>query len=139
GRTHANPWTSVLRSSLAPAAILAFLSPRLAQAQSVNPNLWVTNGVVNAMTTVSDTLYVGGSFTRVQPVTGGGVPLDLTTGAAVSGFPRVHGRVFAAIPDGAGGWYLGGAFDSVGTQPRTNVARVLSNLSVSSWAPQVDD
>src|SRR2546426_12216419 len=97
GRAHANPWTSVLRSSLAPAAILAFLSPRLAPAQSVNANLWVTNGVVNAMTTVADTLYVGGSFTRVQPITGGGVPLDLTTGAVVAGFPRVHGRVFAAI------------------------------------------
>src|SRR5439155_2722416 len=46
---------------------------------------------------------------------------------------------FAAISDGAGGWYLGGAFDSVGNQPRANVARVMSNLSVSSWAPQVDD
>src|SRR6266516_6316287 len=68
-------------------AVLYSLSiPQPASSQSVNRDVWVTDGTVNATDVRADTLYIGGSFTRVQPVTGGGVPLDLTIGAAATGF-----------------------------------------------------
>src|SRR5262245_18533254 len=119
--------------------LLTLASAGHAHAQSVSRNLWVADGPVNAMASLADTVYIGGSFTRVQPVTGGGMPVDLTIGLAVAGFPRIHGQVLAVTSDGAGGWFVGGTFDSVGNQPRANAARIRSDLSVSSWHPMVDD
>src|SRR6266540_1103731 len=78
------PRTLGLRLWAIPAAFLVLLSSRLAQAQSVDRDLWITNGAVNATASLGDTLYVGGSFTRLHPVTGGGMPVDLTTGLAVA-------------------------------------------------------
>ena len=70
------------------------------------------------------------------PRTGGGVPVSATTGEPRTRFPAVNGRVFAAVPDGAGGWYIGGEFTRVGGQPRRHLAHVLSDGSLDpSWAP----
>src|SRR2546428_163520 len=85
--------------------------------QTVNPNLWVTNGPVSAVVRDGGTIYVGGDFTRVGPATGGGVPLDATTGSLQPFFPKVAGIVRVAIPDGSGGWYIGGSFTYVGGLP----------------------
>lgn len=106
-----------------------------AGAQSARDDFYVTNGTVNATALAGGILYVGGSFTNVGPVTGGGVPLDAASGALAGGFPRVVGEVDVAIPDLAGGWYIGGLFTTVGGQPRSNLAHVLADLSVSPWNP----
>ena len=106
-----------------------------AQAQSVRTDFYGTNGTVNAEVLSGNTLYLGGSFTRVGPQTGCGVPLDAVSGAPVAGFPLVLGQVNAVAPDGAGGWYLGGSFTSVGGLARSNLARVLADNSVSAWNP----
>lgn len=119
--------------------IASLLIPSPSRAQTVDPNLWVPNGPVNAAAILADTVFIGGSFTRVQPVTGGGAPFDLTTAFAATGLPRVHGRVYSAISDGANGWFIGGSFDSVGVQPHRNVAHILANLSVDPWSPTVDE
>ena len=68
---------------------------------------WVTNGAVNAIVTTPTTTYIGGEFTYVGPCTGNGVPIDTGTGAAVGVYPKVTGYVYATVPDGAGGWYIG--------------------------------
>jgi len=126
-----------LALAFAPAltAGLALLSAGGAFAQAIDGNLWVTNGTVNAVVRDGNTLYIGGAFTLVGPVTGGGVPIDASSGAPESGFPKVEGYVSAVVPDGAGGWYIGGGFTAVGGIPRANIAHILADKSVSGWSP----
>src|SRR5438128_2631663 len=109
-----------------------------ASAQSVREDFYVTNGTVNAAVLSGGTLYIGGAFTQVGPATGGGVPIDATSGTPVSGFPKVLGSVAAVAPDGSGGWYIGGSFTSVGGAPRSNVAHILADFTVSAWNPNAD-
>jgi hypothetical protein len=105
------------------------------QAQTLRTDFYGTNGTVNAEVISGNTLYLGGSFTRVGPQTGSGVPLDAASGVPVAGFPLVVGQVNAVASDGAGGWYLAGSFTSVGGLARSSLARVLADNSVSAWNP----
>ncbi len=101
-------------------------------AQNLQENMWITNGPVNAVTTSQDgsTIYLGGSFDYVGPVTGYGGALDLTTADVDTGMPRVHGPIYAVAPDGSGGWYIGGSFTQVGGLSRNYLARIKADKSV---------
>jgi trimeric autotransporter adhesin len=112
---------------------------RPAAAQTVRQDLWIANGTVNATALVGDTLYIGGSFSAVAPATGSGVPVDETTAQGEDGFPVVNGTINAVVPDGSGGWYVGGQFTQVGTSPRTNLAHIRNDLTLDSWAPSVNN
>ena len=116
----------------------ALVRPSLAEAQSVRTDLAMTNGTINAELIQGSKLYLGGSFTNIGPATGSGVPVDTVSAQVVNGFPVVKGTIQAAVPDGAGGWFLGGSFTSVGGQARANLAHVLSDLSVAAWNPGAD-
>lgn len=98
---------------------------------------WETWNSVRAMAVADDgTVYAGGTFTRMGPMTGGGVPLDAGSGEPPAAFAKVDGAVFAVAPDGAGGWYIGGSFAKVGGEPRRNLAHILSDGSLDpSWDP----
>ena len=77
--------------------------------------VWITNGAVDATAIGPDgTTYIGGNFTYVGPVTGCGAALDATSGARDTAFPLVNGHVYAAVPDGAGGFYIGGVLHQGG-------------------------
>ncbi len=108
-----------------------------AAAQSLDLDLWGTNGSVYTMARSGDLLYIGGRFSTVGPCTGGGVPLDPRTGAPRRPFARVNGRVTAVVSDGAGGWFIGGHFSGVEGLPRASLAHVLADGSVADWAPGV--
>src|SRR5690242_11186112 len=110
-----------------------------AVAQTVRSDFWVTNGYVNVVKQSNGTVYIGGAFNRVGPATGSAVPISTTTGLPLANFPKVAGRVTAIVPDGAGGWYLGGLFSSVGGVARANLAHLASDLSVTSWNPAPDN
>src|SRR4029450_10293459 len=69
------------------------------------------------------------------PPTGGAVPINTSTGGLPASFPRVDGVVLAIVPDGSGGWFLGGEFTAVGGLPRTNIAHVGPSLAVTPWNP----
>src|SRR6267142_935218 len=127
---------SVLRNATG-AAILLLALPAIAVAQHVNSDLWASNGTVWATAAAHDLLFIGGDFNYVGPYTGGAVPLA-ADGSAISGFPKVHGTVRAIIGDGNGGWFIGGAFDSVGGEARANLAHVRSDLTVARWTPDAD-
>jgi len=93
---------------------------------------------LSASAASGDTLFLAGFARWAGPLTGGGVPLDAGAMTALTGFPRVNGHVLAATPDGAGGWYVGGAFTHVGGQPHVNLAHVNADLSVDTWAPSTN-
>lgn len=109
-----------------------------AGAQVVRQDFYAVDGFVDATVLSGNKLYIGGGFKQVGPTTGSGVPIDPATGVPVPGFPKILGGIFAAIPDGSGGWYIGGTFSSVGGLPRNNIAHVLSDFSVSPWNPNAD-
>jgi hypothetical protein len=97
---------------------------------------WITNGTVRAITRTAETVYLGGDFTYVGPYTGCGVPLNKSTGKAARVFPKVNGDVVACVPDGEGGWYIGGNFTRVGNEIRNYIARIRSDLSLDPvWNP----
>ena len=128
------------RRALASLALtVAALAAGGADAQVVDPNLWVTDGTVNAVACGGNTIYIGGEFTQVGPATGGSVPIDAGGGAPLPDFPKVAGTVCAFAPDGAGGWYIGGSFIAVGGLARSNVAHIAPDLTVTAWNPSADD
>src|SRR5438552_1624618 len=103
-------WASRLAPGIPTIAIALVLSVQPAAAQVVDVNLWVPNGTVYAVVLSGNTIYIGGNFTFVGPATGGGVPLSAATGSLLRPFPNVDGSVYAVVPDGQGGWYVGGSF-----------------------------
>src|SRR5262245_18142805 len=130
------PASARLRALLALILTVFPLFARSAEALTIRENTWVIDGPVNAITTLGDTLYLGGQFNRIGPPTGCFAAFD-ATGSALA-WPTVHGQVNAILPDGQGGWYLGGSFSSVSGQPRYNLARVDSNGGLLEWAPFTD-
>jgi hypothetical protein len=116
--------------------LLALAAP--AVAQQVRPDLWVTDGLVDAMARAGNTLYVGGQFDAVGPASGSGIPVNTTTGEALLPYARVVGTVNAVAADGAGGWFIGGRFSWVGGEPRSNLAHLAANGSVLPWNPGAD-
>ena len=114
--------------------------PSLVTPQQVDQKLWgVDPGVTLTAVAVSgQTLYVGGNFVSAAPVVGGGAITDTQTGALRSNSPRVAGSVYACIPDGRGGWFIGGDFRGVGGLPRANLAHVFASGRVDAWAPNPD-
>ncbi len=108
-----------------------------AMAQTGDVPLWGVHGVVYAMARSGNTLYLAGSMSDVGPNTGGGVAVDPRTGALQAPFARVCGELDAVVPDGAGGWYIGGRFTAVEGQPRANLAHILADGTVAPWNPGV--
>lgn len=97
---------------------------------------YVTDGDVNAIARVGETIYLGGSFARVGPRTGPGVQVSLD-GAWSSALPEISGAgpstsggaatgLRAVVGDGAGGWYVSGLFTHVGGLARSNIAHILN-------------
>jgi hypothetical protein len=124
---------------LAPASAHAVL-PQPPPARPLPSPAFVTNDDVNALARSADTIFLGGNFTRIGPPTGGSVVLDPVTGLRATQFPDVRGTVFAIVPDGVGGYYVGGHFTNVGGVPRKNLAHVLGTGQVDpTFGPPVDD
>ena len=123
---------------LAAGGVVGALPEAEAAVSDIPDETWVANGDVNSIFRAGSRIYLGGSFDQVGPGTGSGVPLDPTTGARAASFPKVNGPVFVTVPDGAGGWYIGGDFTRVGDRSRHNAARILADGTVGAWNPNVD-
>ena len=119
------------------AALILWAAP--AATQVLDNDLWETNEPVLAIVQSGNMLYIGGEFTYVGPHTGSGVPLDATSGVPVGTHPEVSGGdVNTVLPDGAGGWYIGGTFTRVGGMLRNRLAHILADNSVSAWDPDAN-
>ena len=70
----------------------------------------VADGRVDQVVSSGDRVYARGGFTTVGRYTGPGRVLDTATGAdrPVPALP--NGQVSVTVPDGDGGWYVGGDF-----------------------------
>ena len=111
----------------------------------VTPDLtWGTNGKVNTILRVGNTIYLGGDFTALQDtVTDVTVPrasigaIDAITGEPTSFAPAVNGSVFAltASPDGSA-LYVGGNFTTVNGLTQRRIARFdTATGQMTSWKP----
>jgi hypothetical protein len=98
---------------------------------------WVTDGTVNSVVMTDDRVYLGGLFNFVGPNTGGGAALDIGTGIFDANLDRIDGAVRTAVPDGSGGWFLGGDFSYVGDLWRPHLVHIDSSGTPTSWRPVV--
>jgi hypothetical protein len=103
----------------------------------VDQTLNGTDGNVLGMARSGSTLYIAGSFRSVGENSGGLVAYDTRTGQELPSFPRVAGTIVTIVPDGSGGWYIGGEFGGVGGKPRSCLAQVRADGSVTDWNPSV--
>jgi hypothetical protein len=100
-----------------------------------DPKFWFPAGPVNAILATNDTVYIGGDFSYVGPRTGPVALFDQATGGLqaapprINGTPGVNGVVKAVVPDGSGGWFIGGTFTGIGTLAVTNVAHLKPDLT----------
>jgi uncharacterized delta-60 repeat protein len=102
---------------------------------------FATNGFVYSLTNSANTLYVGGSFSRIGLRTGSLFFSD-SNGARVMSpmFPEVDGTVYCMAPDGTGGFFIGGTFSYVAGQYRNHLAHILSDGSLDpAWQPQANN
>ena len=116
--------------------LLVFRGLASLQAQTVDENLWATNGPVDAIVRSDNTIFVGGGFTRVGPATGCGAAIDINTGTHNPAFAKVNGEIRAVVSDGSGGWYVGGDFTTVGGVTRNHLAHIEADgMLDASWNP----
>lgn len=81
----------------------------------------------------------GGDFRYVGPSVDYGAALDGTNGLVDPSYLRPNGTVYVSIPDGSGGWYIGGDFTSVGGQTRNRLARINSDGTLHAWNPSANN
>ncbi|TGK52691.1 delta-60 repeat domain-containing protein [Leptospira bouyouniensis] len=84
---------------------------------------------VNAMTSYNDQIIIGGNFQLLGPSTGSAAFLQSGDGKVVPSrycpYLKIVGNTYIAIPDGGGGFYIGGEFFAVQGQERFGVAHIL--------------
>jgi hypothetical protein len=123
-------------------ALLALPAPAFALS-SAPDTTGMTNGKVYAMARSGNTLFIGGTFTKVLGADGRGgfaaanlAAIDMTTGLGISSFHPAVTRSDGAVQvrslalDGDT-LYVGGSFDAIGGQPHLNLGAV----SISTRAP----
>jgi hypothetical protein len=141
-----------LRRLLCAATLVLAGFPAAASAEfsSTPDNVVGTDGSVHAIAIGSDgRTYLGGSFSTVGPVVGAGIGFDDTLTSRNTGLAGVSGgsgnteinggQILDTVPDGSGGWYIGGTFGVVGGAVRNNLAHILPDGRVDpNFDPEPD-
>jgi hypothetical protein len=82
------------------------------------------------------TLIFGDFLYQMSKYSGGGIPVDPMTAAEDLTWPKINGSITAVIPDGTGGWYVGGNFDYIDTVRLSNLAHINDDKTVDrEWKP----
>ncbi|QQR85982.1 MAG: T9SS type A sorting domain-containing protein [Flavobacteriales bacterium] len=95
----------------------------------------VTNAGVRALTGNGTDVFAGGEFTLTGLDRPSGTAVDPVTGEPDFSYLEPNSTIYAAIPDGSGGWYVGGSFDQIGFTSRSRIARINADGSVHPWNP----
>ncbi|WP_406672962.1 delta-60 repeat domain-containing protein [Natronospira sp.] len=101
------------------------------------PMTYELSGTVNDTAISGGVLYVGGDFESYGPRTGGMAMYRLDKATAEMTGPKMdvssddsNGIVYAVVEDPNGGWFVGGAFDTIQGEPRENLARLNADGSL---------
>ena len=101
---------------------------------------WITNSSLERLEHSNGYTLLSGYYDQVGPYTGSGVVADITTGTVDAAMPKINGDVYVSIPDGTGGWYVGGYFDAIDTVRITNLAHIKGDKTVDrNWKPNPDN
>jgi hypothetical protein len=83
--------------------------------------------------------YLFGNFTNLSVNQGPGLVLDTLTNSLKTTLKwKFDGVVEVSIPDGQGGFYVGGSFTKIGDSSRKYLAQINSSGEPTSWNPNVD-
>jgi Chitobiase/beta-hexosaminidase C-terminal domain/Putative metal-binding motif/Secretion system C-terminal sorting domain/Fn3 associated/PQQ-like domain len=98
---------------------------------------WKLNGAVNSMVKEGNNIYMVGDFDYIGPARtdSNGTVLNVSDGLPNISDLHPDGEVLAAIPDGSGGWYIGGRFQHIGSTIRRGLARINQDGSLNAWNP----
>ncbi|MEI6842882.1 MAG: hypothetical protein WCK48_00005, partial [bacterium] len=96
---------------------------------------------IKAVVSNSTTTYIAGNYLYAASSTAQsiGIPISRIDGSRATVFPKVgditiNQWMYTSLPDGNGGWYIGGNFNSVGGYNIPSLAHILSNGTVdTSW------
>lgn len=81
-------------------------------------------------------MLIGGAFRGFDRTPCGGMALyDTDTGQLLAAIPPTSGWILAVASDGLGGWFIGGEFAEVGGIPRSNLAHIRADGSLTGWNP----
>ncbi len=110
----------------------------VATAQTLQKSAWGVHGSISAIISDKNYTYLGGGFDYIGPVTGPAATVSKNNLLPDSHFPKVKGKILTSIPDGNGGWYIGGDFHQVGNEERNGLAHIYSDGTLSPWNPDVN-
>lgn len=121
------------------AALLLGLAPAAygSPPNVADPGLPATTSAARAIASTGSDTFLAGVY-GIGPQTGAALGFDATSSAAVSLPVLAGGGVAAAVPDGAGGWYVGGGFDRVAGAVRNALVHVRSDGTIDQSFPQTD-
>lgn len=96
----------------------------------MDTSFWTTDGQVNTVERVGNTLYFGGFFDYIGPITGCLVPIQLSTENMILNYTQVNGTVYKIINDNNGGYFICGNFTVPGYPAINNVAHIFPNYTI---------
>lgn len=103
---------------------------RISQQTGFNARAWTVTSP-----DASGTRYVGGDFTSYKAWdTGNGAAVDATTGVVDPTFPKVSSWPYSdvVVPDGTGGWFIGGGINNVGGDGISRLAHLNADGSLDT-------
>lgn len=106
------------------------------QAQSIQlqDDWWQPDGNVSSIArdSVNNIYYLGGNFENIAPFSPYSAIINLKTGYLSEKTATPNAPATTSIPDGNGGWFIGGSFNKVGDSIRNKVAHLDSNGNITS-------
>ena len=98
-------------------------------AQDLLPRGLSPDGPIFGMQRKGDILYLTGTFDKAGYITGGTALFSGGSDLPDLDFPYIRGNVHEIIPDGAGGWFIGGDFDRLIGFNMQNLTHILPDMS----------
>ncbi|MBP9159588.1 MAG: T9SS type A sorting domain-containing protein [Flavobacteriales bacterium] len=92
-------------------------------------------GIPQDLALQNDKLYMGGIFDRIGPMHLCSGVVNSSMGEVFSASASANATVLSSVPDGTGGWYIGGEFTEVGGEERIGLARLNADGSLNGWNP----